>query len=222
MHSNIDTHITQTYVSLRVGMALMAIALPIVLFASAWYFDSFNAQQSISRYYHTPMRDFFVGSLIAIGAFLYLYKGFTTKENILLNFAGVFAVLVAWLPTDLPAEVLRLDVLPPYLPRVPFIAKTPHVVSAFLFFAAIGYVAVFCSEATLEKITDAKKREVYRRCYRTYGILMIALPALAALLTFFTVPRFTVFIVQTIAITVFSAFWITKSFEIKEQGKMTR
>jgi hypothetical protein len=50
------------------------------------------------------MRDWFVGALFAIAACLYLYKGFTPKENRLLNLAAVFAVGVAIFPMNWPPK----------------------------------------------------------------------------------------------------------------------
>ncbi len=45
------------------------------------------------------MRSWFVGILFVLGIFLYLYKGFSTLENCLLNIAGLSALGVALFPT---------------------------------------------------------------------------------------------------------------------------
>jgi hypothetical protein len=57
------------------------------------------AKSSISAYYYTPGRGFFVGALIGIAACLVCLQGSTTAENILLNLAGAFAPVVAFVPT---------------------------------------------------------------------------------------------------------------------------
>ncbi len=54
----------------------------------------------MSVYYYSRMGDVFVGALISIGLFLYLYKGFSTRENWALNVGGALAVSVALLPTS--------------------------------------------------------------------------------------------------------------------------
>ena len=92
MQPDIAKHITQTYVNLRVGMAAMALLLPLLLMAGSWLSTNVVFQSSISAFYHTPMRNLFVGLLVAVGSFLYLYKGFSNEENIALNFAGVFSI----------------------------------------------------------------------------------------------------------------------------------
>jgi len=56
-------------------------------------------QESISAYYYTPVQSFFVGALVTIGISLIALKGNTEVEDILLNFAGIFAPFVAFVPT---------------------------------------------------------------------------------------------------------------------------
>src|SRR5215212_7799422 len=60
-------------------------------------------------YNYTPMRTIFVGFLCITGSFLYLYKGFTKLENLLLNVAGISAVLVALFPTTDPRCATTLE-----------------------------------------------------------------------------------------------------------------
>jgi hypothetical protein len=55
---------------------------------------------SISAYYYTPVHAFFVGALVTIGVCLFAIKGNTHFEDLLLNFAGLFAPLVALVPTN--------------------------------------------------------------------------------------------------------------------------
>lgn len=56
-------------------------------------------QGSISAYFYTPARGFFVGALVAIGVCLVAVKGNTPREDVLLNLAGAFAPVVAFVPT---------------------------------------------------------------------------------------------------------------------------
>jgi hypothetical protein len=54
---------------------------------------------SISAYFHTPVRGAFVFALAGLGACLIAYKGNDPVEDVLLNFAGFMAFLVALVPT---------------------------------------------------------------------------------------------------------------------------
>ena len=109
---SLQAHVLGTYLDLRFGIAVFGFALPIIL-AGVGGILGIPLQGSISAYYHaTPaavdcsltatvwpagtLRNEFVGILIAVGAFLYLYKGFSRSENFALNLAGIFAVGVAW------------------------------------------------------------------------------------------------------------------------------
>ena len=206
---NLDTlrdHILKTYSLLRIGMALIGILFPLVL----WWVGLFRGvelQGSISAYYHTPMRDVFVGSLCAIGVFLYFYKGVTKDENIALNFAGIFAVLIALLPTSAPSDLQCETFTAPYL----------HGTSAILFFIAIAYVCWFCASDTLELITDRNRRKLYGILYKGFAVSMIFLPLLSAFLLFlFNESNSVVYVVELLAVWVFSAYWVTKTLEIKE------
>lgn len=54
---------------------------------------------SISAYYYTPTHAFFVGTLVTIGVCLVALRGNTDLEDLLLNFAGTCAPIVALVPT---------------------------------------------------------------------------------------------------------------------------
>src|SRR5687768_1056650 len=83
-------HMFNTYFVLRKGMACTAIVFPLLLWwVGAW--ADIDLQGSMSAYYHTSMRNWFVGLLFAVGGMLYLYKGFSMRENVALNLAGLFA-----------------------------------------------------------------------------------------------------------------------------------
>ncbi|HEX6231608.1 MAG TPA: hypothetical protein VFZ63_00630 [Jiangellaceae bacterium] len=87
----------KTYRYLRLGMigAVVLLAASIVIERSkvdCW-------QTSISAYYYTPVRAIFVGTMMAVGLTLIVYKGRSDWEDVSLNFAGMFAPVVAVAPT---------------------------------------------------------------------------------------------------------------------------
>lgn len=86
-----------TYRYLRGGMIMVVVALlsSVVIqqaHAGCW-------QGSISAYYYTPSRAIFVSGMVAIGMALIVLKGRTVVEDQLLNFAGMVAPIVAFVPT---------------------------------------------------------------------------------------------------------------------------
>jgi len=212
MQKNISKHITQTYVNLRVGMAILAFSLPAILFIVSLITGE-KLEPSISAYYFTPMRDLFVGAIVAVGACLYLYKGFSDKENIALNIAGVFAIGVAFIPTCIPDSLFITNEACDQ--GVRGVLKWIHRVCAFCFFLPVAYVCSSRGKDTVELIEDEKVRKKYLKLYRFIGPMMIVLPAVSALYFCFKNSASTIFYVETVAIWVFAVFWLTKVMELK-------
>lgn len=213
MSGNINDHITRTYVNLRVGMAIIALVLPVLLIIGSSISDKVAFQGSISAFYHTGMRNLFVGSLCTVGSFLYLYKGFNERENVALNFAGIFCLGVAFFPTAIPTTIQNAQVN--YLPDEPFIAPYAHGICAVLFFLCIAYVCIFCGKYTVSLIKDENIRSRYINLYRVIGALMVILPVLAVVFTFNSAREYWIFIFEFAAIWVFAIFWLTKVKELK-------
>jgi hypothetical protein len=92
--------VVQTYRYLRGAMAglLLALLLSVVL---QWWLGTDRScwLGSISAYYFTPARTVVVGTLSALGIALIAYEGHSPEENVLLDFSGFMALLVAAVPT---------------------------------------------------------------------------------------------------------------------------
>ena len=92
----------RTYGYLRLALA----GLVLLLFAAVAieYLATGRSclQTSISAYWHTPVRAVFVGVLVTMGVCLVALKGNTPGEDIALNFAGMLAPGVAFIPTGDP------------------------------------------------------------------------------------------------------------------------
>jgi len=209
---HIKDHIFSSYFNLRIGMGIIGIVLPILLWLIALLIEKQGLLPSMSAYYHTISRDVFVGSLFAIGAASYLYKGYSTAENIAMNLAGLCALGVAIFPTNCP----KVD-------GIVCTAKSYsdiHMVFAVLFFLLIAIVCIFLSRNTLIYVSDAAKRKRYNLTYRIIGILMIFLPILVLIQSYEfmkIVPgNKAIFWMEALAIWSFSAFWLLKTKEIKE------
>jgi hypothetical protein len=89
-----------TYHYLRVGM----VALVILLLVSTLITGLFErcALPSISAYFYTTTHAVFVSALCAVGSCLIIYHGRTQTEDLLLNFSGILAFVVALVPTPKP------------------------------------------------------------------------------------------------------------------------
>jgi hypothetical protein len=98
MSRQFERNVLTTYRTLRVAMIPLLLILVV-----APTLESTRGQDcllgSISAYFYTPVRGAFVFSLAALGACLIAYKGNDAVEDVLLNFAGFMAFVVALVPT---------------------------------------------------------------------------------------------------------------------------
>ena len=102
----------KTWRYLRVAMIALAAGLLVSIVYEIRDEGWDCVQTSISAYYYTPVHGYFVGALLSIGVCLFCLKGSTEREDVLLNVAGMFALVVALVPTadpDACASVLRDD-----------------------------------------------------------------------------------------------------------------
>jgi hypothetical protein len=118
-------------------LRLAMIALVIGLFTAVTYEIVRRGghcwQTSISAYYYTHAQAIFVGTLIAIGTCLICLRGSTELEDILLNVAGMFAPVVALVPTPKVGACASL----PGVPEDP----TPNIENNVTALLAVGLVA---------------------------------------------------------------------------------
>ena len=100
----------KTYRYLRLAMP----TLVVLLFAAVtieWFAGGRRClQDSISAYYYTPVQAAFVGVLVAVAVCLVAIKGSTEWEDVLLNAAGMFAPIVAFVPTPQPGTCRSVPV----------------------------------------------------------------------------------------------------------------
>ena len=153
-----------------------------------------------------PMRIWFVGLLFSIGAFLFLYSGFSKKEDWLLNLAGIFAWGVAIFPMDIdPASSWR-DI-------------NAHGVSAIALFVCMVLVVWLCARDTLEYVTDEKLRKRFILKYNVIGILMGVFPIIALIFTLILQAYGKhVFFIEAAGIWTFAIYWWVKSRELAHTG----
>ena len=206
---DLKKHILSTYVHLRFGLAGFAIALPFFLWFYGGVRHGIPLQGSMSAYYHVQggaLRDEFVGVLIMVAAFLYLYKGFTKLENIALNLAGLLLAIVALFPMPWDCK--------PDCGSLSF-----HGAAAVLFFVAIAYVCLFRANDTLPLMKDREKARRFAKVYKGLGVAMVASPIIALVLVvlFRETPQDKnpwIFFVEAVGVVVFGIYWLFKSFEI--------
>jgi hypothetical protein len=222
------------FIHMRIGVGVIGLSLPLVLFAGGKLLFHVNFAGSMSAYYHAtttctipqcpnvkcvnqqykddscepgkgPMRNWFVGNLFFIGAAMFFLKGFSQWENWALNTAGIAAPCVALFPMDWPCRTCGLNI------------HSVHFPAALTFFICAGFTCVFCSEKTLNQIpkNDPKYKKVglFRLIYRTLGIAMFVLPACAWAFAYKT--YHVGFWLETAGVCAFGAYWLVKTVELE-------
>ena len=236
----LQAHIYNTYITLRVGLFFVAAAFPILLWlVGRW--NGIDLQSSMSDYYFAfaptnsklrifPGRVVFVGLLFALGVALILYRGFTKLENWLLNLAGVAALVAALFPMQAPHYCDNCENVP-----ISFYWHWVHPVAGVFVFGCLFAVAVRCTKETQKFLTDPQKT-FFQWTYWIIAGLMILTIALAggiALAVYFKITDRMIFFFnekwifyfEAIGLLMFAAYWLVRSIELSisqaEWSKLT-
>ncbi|MCE9647661.1 MAG: DUF998 domain-containing protein [Chloroflexi bacterium] len=196
-----------SYLVLRKTVGILGMALPVVVYLGARLFFQTGIQSSISSYYHTGMRDVFVGILWTIGFFLYSYKGYEAIDNIAGNLACLFAVMVSIFPTTPDGPITGAQ---------KFIGGI-HLVSASLFFLTLIYFSYFLFTKTHKNGQSTSNKLKRNMVYKACAYLMSACILLIALYKILPDSTTTglesihpIFWLEALAIFTFGISWFTK------------
>ena len=194
-----------SYLGLRKAVGIIGIALPFVLAFGKILLEGPGTLNSVSAYYHTGMRDVFVGSLCAIAVFLMSYHGYERKDDIAGDLACVFALGVALLPTIPEVNVT---------PRDKTIGAL-HLLSAACFFLTLAYFSLALFRKTDPARPPTRKKlqrnAVYTFCGYTILVCLASIIVLAFMPGGSPVKRLApVFWLEATAIVAFGVSWLTK------------
>ncbi|MFO7573833.1 MAG: hypothetical protein R6W67_01570 [Bacteroidales bacterium] len=189
---------TYSYLALRKAVGWTGILLPFILMlGNTILFGGPFPGKSISLYYHTPMRDVFVGGLCAVALFLFFYAGYSRLDNISASLTGFFALLVAWFPASETGMGGIVNII--------------HFTAAAIFFILLALFSLFLftrkdDDPTPEKL---KRNVIYIIC----GVVMLV--CLVAMLVFFLISgdygsSAFIFWAETAALIAFGVSWLTK------------
>src|SRR4028118_1310288 len=89
-----------SYLGVRRAIGVVGLLLPILLGPVGWLVFGVEFQDNMSSYYHTMLRDVFVGSLCTIGVFLFCYRGYDWIESWSANLGCLSAMGIAFCPID--------------------------------------------------------------------------------------------------------------------------
>lgn len=202
--------------ALRKLVGFLAVLLPIVLAIGAPVLSDFTGiQNSISEYYYTVMRSYFVGTLCAVAVVLFCYKGYEQQDDIAGDIAAVLALMVAFFPTT-----------PDILPVCEGMCKAEffgiiHLTAAASLFLVLSYFSL--QLFTKSRLSDTELKEdqhkakrhrniIYKICgWTMIGCLIILIPFFALdSLTEVRIKYKVVFWLEVAMLWAFGISWLTK------------
>ena len=207
----------RSYLFIRLLIGFLGWSLPfVVVLGALWLGDTEPWRGSLSSYYHSGMRDFFVGSLCATGVFLLSYMAFERNwDNVLSVVAGVSALGVALLPTS-GGETLT----PVQRALGETLVGRMHFASAAIFILSLaGICWMFGNrEATRPDRTPEQHRRGRLLHHGCAAVIVLAvvyvLVAAVASLPGWVDDR-ALFLGETIAVIAFGVSWFVKGTELR-------
>lgn len=203
-----------SYLALRKAIGILGLAFPLVLALGAWLIFKTGIQGSISDYYYTGMRDVFVGTLWAIGFFLFSYKGPERVDAIAGNLGCIFAVAVTLFPTT-----------PDSVDHATFIGGL-HLTFAALLFLTLTFFSLFLFTKTDPSKRPSPEKLKRNRVYKIAGytmaasILLILVYYRVSIVTASLKPYHPVFWLETITVVAFGISWLTKGEAILQDREV--
>lgn len=220
--------------TLRAAIGFVALGLPFALLLGenlrdrlltpAGMEDGAVVEASMSAYFHTGMRDVFVGSLCAIAIFLLCYKGPERRDKIAADVAGFSVLLVALFPTfERPREVAAPGVQPPHSLTLfsgadaadPRLVGYVHFGAAAVFFVTLAVMSLFLFTMTGPGTPTPRKLQP-NRVFVVCGYTILACIALIAIDKVLLRDAWGegtsfVFWVEAVAVVAFGVSWLAKA-----------
>lgn len=145
-----------SYYTMRRAIGVLGITLPLILLAGSYFFGACKeVQYSISTYYHTNMRNIFVGYNCALALFLFAYRGHDWSDN-LAGYLGCIAVLgVAFLPCNVtqnePSCLVHVSM------QDPLVGKLHNLCALLYFIILIVYALLLFPKTHMDMVTGEKR-----------------------------------------------------------------
>lgn len=207
MKQEIDTKkaLVFSYLAHRKTIGLVGVSLPFIMALGGWVFFQSGIQSSISSYYHTGMRNIFVGTLWTIGILLLSYNGYDHADAIACKLGCLLAIGISIFPTP-----------PDFNPStsaqwVGYI----HLTLATMFFTTLVYFSLYLftkSDQSKLPIRKLQRNRVYKICGYTIIICILFATACYFLLDEASLINdcHPIFWLETIAAVAFGFSWLTK------------
>ena len=162
--------LVHSYFRVRQSLGYLGILLPLFLIVGG-LLPLRQIEPSISDYYHTVLRDVFVGIMCAVAFFLITHGGGafrTSPDDFVYRIAGFAAIGIAMFPNEGPQAAGISTLLQIILGKDA--ATTGHYLSAIIFFVSLAYLCII----KFPRFCDPLRGRIYRMC----GVTIVAMTVL--------------------------------------------
>jgi hypothetical protein len=177
--------------------------LPFVLMLGNYlYFGGEVVLPTVSQYYHSPMRDVFVGGLITMAFFMFFYSGYGKVDRIFGILAGVLTLGVVFFPTSATATSSDGQF---------------HGFFAISLFVVLAAISIFDFPRKRPGMKKGKTDTLQVICGLVMLGCVIAVCLYYASRGFAKSEGYLVFILESIALIAFGISWFTEGLDLKNE-----
>jgi len=207
-----DSALAIAYTYLRQIVGIIAVLLPGAVMVGNFAFGDDELKGSISAYYYTPSRNWFVGSLCALAVFFlsYHHRPLPTFEldKRLSRLASVAALGVAFFPTAREAGAASVG---------EETIAVVHLGFAGLLFLLLGFFSLFLFTKSGDATTLTPQKQRRNGVYKICGIVIFVAIVCVPLSNVIDPPSewHTLYWLETIAVLAFGVSWLVKGSFLK-------
>lgn len=201
----INNTLVLSYLDLRKSVGVIGTLLPFAVSIGKFLLDGPGLLSSVSTYYYSSMRDVFVGSMCAIGVFLWSYRGYDWRDAVAATVAAVCAIGVALFPiapdTGTTASQITIGNF--------------HIGFGAVFFLTLAYFSLVLFRKTRTDVPPTPMKLVRNKVYTVCGYTILAVILLIAAAHFLPAESpisavSPVFWLEALACVAFGVSWFVK------------
>jgi hypothetical protein len=202
-----------SYIALRRLIGVLGMLLPLICVLGGLAFAGLSCQRSISFYYHSNMRDFFVGLMVAVSMFLVTYKGYQARDTVVTTLGGLSGIGIALFPVrfsrDIPLPIGLFQL-------APAVSNILHVACAAVFFALLAVNSIFLFTLSGEGAAPATgNKKIRNGIYIACGlVILVSMAAFAALYLILGEDKLNqgnlVLVLESVMLLAFGISWLVK------------
>ncbi len=206
-----------SFLAVRRFIGFIGLALPVLLILYTFLAESSGPKDSISAYFYSGGREILVGSLFAIGVFLYAYKGFDKDkrkptDKFVARAAAIFAIGVAFFPMSWAASGALNELVCTWakcLLGSP-LTYALHGIFATLFFACLATFCLVNFRRSEPGIPPDDEKRFRNGLYLVFGLVIVVCTIGFVAGSLLGVPGTLVFWAESLAVWAFGLSWLLK------------